>query len=189
MPSSWWRTFWACSWVVPQQSFVWIDLDAAGHGWVTDPSGPGMDLLTVVVHELGHVAGLEHDDEGVMQPVLSPGTRTAEDAVFVQLLARKPENSRRQATRILGARDGAAWPGSLPDVLDRRLCSVPDDGLVRLDAGSQSAVTPASGDPVAPLRPGNLRPGARDGQALSRGRGARAGIAVCARLEVSERAI
>jgi predicted Zn-dependent protease with MMP-like domain len=41
-------------------------------GWATDPSGPGMDLLTVVVHELGHVAGLEHDDEGVMQPVLSP---------------------------------------------------------------------------------------------------------------------
>jgi VCBS repeat-containing protein len=34
-----------------------IDLDGAGYGW--SGSGGGVDLLTVVMHELGHVAGLD----------------------------------------------------------------------------------------------------------------------------------
>jgi hypothetical protein len=32
-----------------------------------------MDLLTVVLHELGHAAGLNHGDDGVMAPTLSAG--------------------------------------------------------------------------------------------------------------------
>jgi hypothetical protein len=82
---------------------IQIDLDAAGFGWfvdttpednneftlqsdgtfLADPSSPAsgkMDLLTVVIHELGHVLGL--DDSGlntkssdVMTPVLTAGTR------------------------------------------------------------------------------------------------------------------
>src|SRR5215218_1861204 len=62
---------------------------AAGHGWFVDPTPrsdaefrrPGdqgeqgkMDLLTVVVHELGHVLGKEHGD-GAMAETLAVGTR------------------------------------------------------------------------------------------------------------------
>jgi len=57
---------------------VVIDRDAAGAGWYVDPTpyddrefsggrarglaGRGVDLLTVVLHELGHVRGLGHND-------------------------------------------------------------------------------------------------------------------------------
>jgi len=66
-----------------------LDLNAAGWGWFVDPTPhddsefrkPGdqgeqkhMDLLTVLMHEMGHVLGLDHDD-GVMQETLDAGTR------------------------------------------------------------------------------------------------------------------
>jgi hypothetical protein len=53
---------------------VWIDEDAAGYGW----SGHGVELLSVVTHEFGHVLGLEHEDPyDVMAPTLGPGQRVA----------------------------------------------------------------------------------------------------------------
>jgi len=49
---------------------ITIDASAAGWGWSV--SGGGMDLATVVLHELGHALGLDHDD-GVMADTLSAG--------------------------------------------------------------------------------------------------------------------
>src|SRR5690606_24048995 len=79
---------------------VVIDVDAAGYGWFVDatpwtheefqaetatrltaaPSSAaaaGVDLLTVLLHELGHVAGLGHaeDDEALMASQLTLGER------------------------------------------------------------------------------------------------------------------
>jgi subtilisin-like proprotein convertase family protein len=87
---------------------IWLDDNAAGWGWFVDPTPhtdlefvrPGdqgeqnrMDLLSVVMHELGHVLGYDHDDEGVMAETLAPGVRqtvrghdhlTSVDEVFQQ---------------------------------------------------------------------------------------------------------
>lgn len=71
-------------------SGIWIDDDAAGRGWFVDPTPSGdqefrkrgnqgekhrIDLLNTVMHDLGHVLGLDHDESGVMQDTLAPGTR------------------------------------------------------------------------------------------------------------------
>jgi hypothetical protein len=81
-------------------SVVRIDRDAAGHGWFVDPTpaadeeflqdddggarsalpgGPavvGIDLLTAVMHEFGHVLGAGHSTgDDVMEDRLSSGAR------------------------------------------------------------------------------------------------------------------
>jgi subtilisin-like proprotein convertase family protein len=72
---------------------IWLDENAAGWGWFIDttPSNDSefvrsgnqgeqdrMDLLTVVMHELGHVLGYDHDDDGVMAEMLAAGVRRAD---------------------------------------------------------------------------------------------------------------
>jgi hypothetical protein len=56
---------------------VWIDVTAAGYGWSLDgtPDADEVDLLTVVLHELGHVLGMEHSDDrdSLMYPSIVPG--------------------------------------------------------------------------------------------------------------------
>jgi hypothetical protein len=69
---------------------VWIDRTAAGYGWYIDPTpgndsefpaapgGPAYgreDLLTVVMHEIGHLFGYGDGGQGLMETVLQPGER------------------------------------------------------------------------------------------------------------------
>jgi hypothetical protein len=78
---------------------ITIDADAAGYGWFVDatpgqdaefmiagdgmqltarpgtPADGRMDLLTVIMHELGHVFGYGHDDDGVMRETLPVSAR------------------------------------------------------------------------------------------------------------------
>jgi cyclophilin family peptidyl-prolyl cis-trans isomerase len=78
---------------------IWIDNDAAGYGWFVDPT-PGddvefgdllgsrssaarpdtaaaerVDLLTAVMHEMGHLLGYQHAADDLMQAVLPLGVR------------------------------------------------------------------------------------------------------------------
>ena len=45
---------------------VTVDATAAGWGW------DAMDLHTVLMHELGHVLGLDHAEDGLMGETLRP---------------------------------------------------------------------------------------------------------------------
>jgi hypothetical protein len=84
-------------------STIQIDIDAAGYGWFVDATpwddvefarpqarhelialpdssaADRADLLTVILHELGHVLGHDHSDDGVMDAVLPLGTRRVWD--------------------------------------------------------------------------------------------------------------
>ncbi len=93
---------------------ILIDDDAAGYGWFVDPTphqdeefaqsvrgeltaAPGTaavgraDLLTAVMHEMGHAIGFDHSDDGLMAGTLSlgvrsmPGEASALDQVFASL--------------------------------------------------------------------------------------------------------
>ena len=70
----------------PAANQIRIDDDAARFGWsVASDRLPitGMDLLTVVMHELGHLLRCEHSDDAqdLMAPVLSARGSRAEAVV------------------------------------------------------------------------------------------------------------
>jgi hypothetical protein len=90
----------------PTQHLIILDPTAAGQGWFVDrtplqdeefsggqalpgaPAAGRVDALTVVLHELAHMAGLSDDDGSpLMASVLPPGTRHTDglDAVFARL--------------------------------------------------------------------------------------------------------
>jgi hypothetical protein len=88
-----------------------IDVNAVGRGWFVDASASEdseftrrprtdeltarrgtaardrVDLLTAVMHELGHVLGEDHDATGVMQDALRPGTRRLWDRAVDEAFA------------------------------------------------------------------------------------------------------
>ncbi|MEQ8633717.1 MAG: hypothetical protein RIC33_02590, partial [Gimesia maris] len=77
---------------------IYLDVNAAGYGWFVDSTpfdhsefavdsqlslialpesaaAGRIDLWTVILHELGHLAGYEHEAEGFMEETLAPGVR------------------------------------------------------------------------------------------------------------------
>ncbi len=69
---------------------IWLDDNAAGWGWFVDATPRSdteyllsgnqgeqhrVDLLTVVMHEMGHLLGYDHDTGGLMAETLATGAR------------------------------------------------------------------------------------------------------------------
>jgi hypothetical protein len=94
-----------------------LDDDAAGHGWFVDPTprddaefakpnkmvGDRMDLVSVVAHELGHLAALDRDGDAkdVMGDSLSTGTRRTPTADDVKQAMTTGGNQPAQATKVV----------------------------------------------------------------------------------------
>jgi hypothetical protein len=92
-----------------------IDVNAAGYGWfiekdevqrTEDEVGSvtneailavphSVDLLTVVFHELGHVLGYDHEDEGIMEDTLPLGMRRLWDDTELPLYEKFPSFGQR----------------------------------------------------------------------------------------------
>ena len=90
-----------------EENTIYLDRDAAGHGWFVDPTpaddlefdpytlsatddSPAanrVDLLTTVMHEMGHLLGYDHADNDLMSAILPLGVRrlAAVDEVFATL--------------------------------------------------------------------------------------------------------
>jgi CSLREA domain-containing protein len=93
------------AWATPDR--IVLDIDAAGYGWyvaseagsVADGFGSSdsqsqMDLLTAVLHEMGHVLGLadlEDEDDELMSSVLQPGTRQLPTAADIDRILANPD--------------------------------------------------------------------------------------------------
>jgi hypothetical protein len=94
---------------------IWLDDDAAGQGWFIDPTpqddaeftagdGPTqsasaastadarVDLLTVIMHELGHRLGLGHGESSLMDDTLAAGIRRVPSAADVDMLLAQTAN-------------------------------------------------------------------------------------------------
>jgi hypothetical protein len=117
---------------------IWLDDNAAGSGWFVDPTPRNdsefilrgnqgeqnrIDLLTVLMHEMGHVLGLDHDAEGVMQESLPTGTRRLPTAAEV---GRAGIPARPWVEEFPSAPRGAADLSPAVSALDRYFPSVAD---------------------------------------------------------------
>jgi hypothetical protein len=152
---------------------VLIDDNAAGYGWSLDvtrgPAAGQVDLLSAVMHELGHVLGYDHSDDvrDVMFSSLSPTLRPSVLEPFSSVASRASDFlmpslfASSNNTRILSSQ-----PFTARDQLFTRLGKT--DSLLtesltpRVDALSQDLATAAL---AASRRPSRFNSEATDQQA------------------------
>ncbi len=60
-----------------------LDSNAAGYGWntaLTDPAAGTVDLLTALMHEMGHAMGIGHDNTALLGETIATGVRAIPEA-------------------------------------------------------------------------------------------------------------
>jgi len=159
-----------------------IDDDAARLGWAKgsgqwseisgQPAAGGVDLFTVVMHEMGHLIGLEHsqDDHDLMARSLSSGTRRSAftDLLGVDTGANTTASVHRMRPVSSGSESIASLSGwqRASDALFGSLGSSGSQELVSLSARraarQEAAVSKVDRD--EPDRPAAVRPSDEEDQ-------------------------
>jgi hypothetical protein len=120
-------------------STITLDVDAAGYGWQTgiegESTGAGVDLLTVLAHEIGHWVG-HHDIWDSETPVLMSATLDA--GVRVMTL---------NAVKEQAATAGQAASAGAPTAAAAGESALPAGNVVQLGAVVEQAV-PLTGQPL-----------------------------------------
>ncbi len=134
-----------------------IDPTAAGHFWFLDDSpetdddvpSDRIDLLTVIMHELGHAIGVsdENGEPGLMNSQLATGQRSSPPTGAVEVVT---IDSPDQTRLTMGLSAFGGWVGGLGERLEQFLTSSVDipfvgdvniAGLFGIDAGAVSTLT------------------------------------------------
>jgi hypothetical protein len=142
---------------------IFIDSDAAGYGWIFDGTGlqgsGGMDPLSVVMHEMGHLMGFDDDDHAagdVMSSVLEAGTRQADGRQSLMAGASEPGSAGHRPVidwDVTASLDGLAFRNdstgrAVPWLADFRMVEAGggagDDTPWTLEAPRLNGSTPAA---------------------------------------------
>jgi Ca2+-binding RTX toxin-like protein len=151
---------------VSGEDTIYIDADAAGYGWFVDPTPwddveftggtapAGMDLMTVVMHELGHVLGyrdLPAAQDSLMSATLEEGVRrlpddmpalTMPDTAKSSLLHFGPPSNGIPSGwifehgKVIDDGDGNGWLGKVMQRFNGRLAHGTLPELIELTGGA-----------------------------------------------------